>query len=162
MRILGKFLMISSLLSLVGCSSYQEQFDCPPGSGVGCKSLSDVDQLVESGKLPIGSEASLEFQENDQQSLDKNAQKDCSCEKSSPQEKIQKGERENLLPPVEITIDQSPSPSSLKNPDSWEIERKGEEVIRVWIAPHEDELGNYYSGSYLYSVLTPGTWEKKE
>lgn len=37
---------------LTGCSSYQEQFDCPPGVGVGCKSLSFVDQLIDQGVLP--------------------------------------------------------------------------------------------------------------
>jgi hypothetical protein len=42
------------LLLLSGCSSYQEHFDCPPGKGVGCHSVSEVDALVESGHLPLG------------------------------------------------------------------------------------------------------------
>jgi conjugal transfer pilus assembly protein TraV len=38
-------------LTLTGCSSYQNQFDCPPGQGVGCKSVSQVDDMVENGHL---------------------------------------------------------------------------------------------------------------
>lgn len=41
-----------SLFALTGCSSYQEGFDCPAGVGVGCKSLSTVDQMIERGQLP--------------------------------------------------------------------------------------------------------------
>jgi len=39
-------------LVLSGCSSYSETFDCPAGQGVGCKSLSKVNQMVEKGDLP--------------------------------------------------------------------------------------------------------------
>ncbi|MGL5720271.1 MAG: hypothetical protein ACRCYP_05715 [Alphaproteobacteria bacterium] len=52
--------ILLSLLSLVGCSSYQESFDCPPGRGVGCKSVSEVDACVESGLLPRGQASSLQ------------------------------------------------------------------------------------------------------
>lgn len=43
-------LMLSVALS--GCSTYSETFDCPAGQGVGCKSLSKVNQMVEKGELP--------------------------------------------------------------------------------------------------------------
>jgi len=44
--------MIPSLF-LTACSSYQEHFECPPGKGVGCQSVSQVDQLVNQGDLPL-------------------------------------------------------------------------------------------------------------
>lgn len=39
-------------LALAGCTAYGEKFDCAPGMGVGCKSLSYVDRMVEKGNLP--------------------------------------------------------------------------------------------------------------
>lgn len=44
--------LILALVALSGCSSYSETFDCPAGLGVGCKSLSRVNQMVEKGILP--------------------------------------------------------------------------------------------------------------
>ena len=44
--------LVVALIALSGCSSYSETFDCPAGQGVGCKSLSRVNQMVEKGQLP--------------------------------------------------------------------------------------------------------------
>ena len=40
------------LFLLSGCSSYQGTFDCPPGRGVGCRSITEVNALVDQGLLP--------------------------------------------------------------------------------------------------------------
>lgn len=40
-------------LCLSGCMGiYEGGFECPPGKGVGCKSISDVNQMVNQGDLP--------------------------------------------------------------------------------------------------------------
>lgn len=40
-------------LCLTGCMGvYEGGFECPPGEGVGCKSISDVNQMVNRGELP--------------------------------------------------------------------------------------------------------------
>ena len=50
--------LLSGLL-LVGCSTtYQEGFDCPSVPGVGCHSISEVDRMVDEGKL--GAEEELD------------------------------------------------------------------------------------------------------
>ena len=46
---------LSSLIILfgfAGCAPYAKQFDCGVGLGVGCKSLSSVNQMIEEGSLP--------------------------------------------------------------------------------------------------------------
>lgn len=41
------------LLSLSGCMGiYEGGFECPPGKGVGCKSISEVNSMINSGALP--------------------------------------------------------------------------------------------------------------
>ena len=46
-------LLLLTLPTLSGCMTYSESFDCPPGRGVGCKSLSQVNDMVETGALPL-------------------------------------------------------------------------------------------------------------
>lgn len=45
-------LILSAAVFVAGCGTYSEDFDCAPGVGVGCKSLSSINQMVEEGKLP--------------------------------------------------------------------------------------------------------------
>ncbi len=46
------FLLCLSL-SLTGCMGiYEGGFECPPGSGVGCKSISDVNTMINRNQLP--------------------------------------------------------------------------------------------------------------
>ncbi len=41
------------LLSLSGCMGvYEGGFECPPGKGVGCKSISQVNEMINRGDLP--------------------------------------------------------------------------------------------------------------
>ena len=41
------------LLALTGCMGvYEGGFECPAGLGVGCKSISDVNDLVNAGEIP--------------------------------------------------------------------------------------------------------------
>lgn len=50
---LKQVIFLTSLMALSACTPYMESFDCPPGRGVGCQSLSSVNQMVEDGKLPL-------------------------------------------------------------------------------------------------------------
>ncbi|MBX9786386.1 MAG: hypothetical protein K2Y08_03500 [Alphaproteobacteria bacterium] len=43
-------LLITGPLALTGCMGvYEGGFECPPGEGVGCKSISEVNQMVDQG-----------------------------------------------------------------------------------------------------------------
>lgn len=44
-------LMIFLLMSISACSVYKSQFDCAPGKGVGCYSVSKVNDLINYGQL---------------------------------------------------------------------------------------------------------------
>lgn len=46
-------LIITLSLSLSGCMGiYEGGFECPAGTGVGCKSISDVNKMVNIGEIP--------------------------------------------------------------------------------------------------------------
>lgn len=53
LRKLSQCCTLSAALCLAGCMGvYEGGFECPPGIGVGCKSISEVNQMVEQGELP--------------------------------------------------------------------------------------------------------------
>ncbi len=56
-----KLLITPLALALSGCMGiYEGGFECPPGHGVGCKSISEVNQMVNQEDLPekMGSDLS--------------------------------------------------------------------------------------------------------
>ena len=42
---------LSVLILLTGCSTTSEVFECEAGKGIGCKSISEVNKMVDTGKL---------------------------------------------------------------------------------------------------------------
>ncbi len=56
-----RLLITMSALALSGCMGvYEGGFECPPGEGVGCKSISEVNQMVNEGELPKSPSSSPE------------------------------------------------------------------------------------------------------
>lgn len=49
-----KVVFMSVALCLSACSVPKENFDCPPGAGVGCRSISQVNELLNQGSLNAG------------------------------------------------------------------------------------------------------------
>jgi hypothetical protein len=45
--------LLLSFITLSACTPYAETFDCSPGRGVGCQSLTTINRMVEDGKLPL-------------------------------------------------------------------------------------------------------------
>lgn len=51
-----KVFSITLSISLSGCMGiYEGGFECPAGTGVGCKSISDVNEMVNLGEIPKAS-----------------------------------------------------------------------------------------------------------
>lgn len=48
----SNLIFILSSIFLSGCANYNSQFDCPAGQGVGCKSIEEIDKLIEAQELP--------------------------------------------------------------------------------------------------------------
>ena len=49
-----------TLLSLTACTSYKEGFDCEAVPGVGCRSISEVDKMIDEGKIGAGDTSNKE------------------------------------------------------------------------------------------------------
>lgn len=61
-----RLLITMSALALTSCMGvYEGGFECPPGEGVGCKSISQVNQMVNDGELPKGELSKAELSKRD-------------------------------------------------------------------------------------------------
>ncbi|MBY0292795.1 MAG: TraV family lipoprotein [Alphaproteobacteria bacterium] len=133
-----------------GCTPYAESFDCPPGRGVGCKSLNIVNHMVEEGQLPLESP-----------SLENGSPKSVPLE-SAPLETIPEKEKAGDKKPTSpssclIEARDSRAPLPLVNhPLSRETH------LKAWVAAYEDEEGTYHAPSFLYAALKKNPPLKKD
>jgi conjugal transfer pilus assembly protein TraV len=113
-----RILFCLSFLSLTGCSTSFETFDSEPGKGVGSKSITEVNQMIDRGAF-----VSLDTQQNHPQ-----------------------------------VLIQEESTSSSKD---LSVERIPEKKLCVWIAPFQDDNGDFHEASSVYTVVRPGLWRAK-
>jgi conjugal transfer pilus assembly protein TraV len=133
MGCLSLSLVSGSWFLLSGCSTTSETFDCKEGKGVGCKSISEVNQMVNQGM--IGIEAVGEG----------------SSVSTMPP------------PPLIILADKPhemgiKKPAEFTFADGIVVQRIQEEPLRVWMAPFQDDQGNLHEASVIHTVLKPGYW----
>jgi len=116
-------------LFLTGCSTSSETFDCQVGQGVGCKSISTVNKMVDQGYL-----------------------EDEKGEEAAPSSVLSSSS------PVISTASLSQQLDT-PLADEFSVHRIQEEHLRVWIAPYQDIQGNFHEGSIVHTVLKPGYWQ---
>lgn len=49
--------------------------------------------------------------------------------------------------------------NKVSSQDSAIVDRTKEEQIRVWIAPFQDEQGNFHEPSVIHTVIRPSYWQ---
>jgi len=134
-------LSVSLSLILGACSTTSETFDCKAGSGVGCKSISEVNQMIDEqvrGKETAGNKQSMLLPQQTE---------------SFPTPIISQN------PPKIENLRASPMTAPLS--EYTTVQRVPEEYLRVWISPFQDEYGNLHEGSVIHTVLKPGYWQLK-
>ena len=86
--ITNKILFLSVTLLLNGCSVYKGSFDCKSHKGIGCESVSKVNELINDDKLD-------EFTDNVASKNTSNKKKKCSCQ-DSPNKKSTKFKSDSI------------------------------------------------------------------
>lgn len=116
--------ILALAISISACSIYSKDFDCKYEKGVGCKSISEVNHMVDKRQL-----------------------------KSAVEDKT-------LPVPLHASHEakrQSSNPIVMS--DQSMIQRVQEEHLRVWVAPYQDEQGNFHEASVVHTVIKPGYWQ---
>lgn len=138
----ASLLGLAFCFSLCACSTTSETFDCPSGKGVGCKSISEVNQMVNQREQPHAPLGSLE--ERGAQFITPLSAPVISADS----------------PGVEtLSKQRDASQSDIPLSDTMAVHRIQEEHLRVWIAPYQDAQGNLHEGSIVHTVLKPGSWQ---
>ena len=118
-------LFLGVCLCLSGCTTPKSSFDCSYGKGIGCHSITEVNDMVNKGDF-------------DKTSL-----------KQAPSgidnQKLHSIDSRQIL-----------------SSDTSIVQRVTEEHLRVWVAPFQDEQGQFHEGSVIHAVLRPGFWQVAE
>jgi len=126
-----------TILTLSGCSLPNETFDCPAGQGVGCRSISAVNQDINNGSILKEEIAEMGFHK----------------QFVAPVVSYVSPDALNLQEIVSQDIVLS---------DKSIIQRGREEHLRVWIAPHADEDNNFHEGSVVHTIIRPSYWHLQQ
>ncbi len=122
-----------SFVLLSACAVSKESFDCPAGLGVGCKSIHEVNQLLNEQNLGA---------------------KDLSM--------ISATDAQSLAPALETSALSMPIPAHLKDKDSLLLQRVPERALSIWFAPFSDAEGHLHEASTVHVLLKPSTWQIEE
>ncbi len=134
--ILTGTLIMSGMLSLSGCADMNSTFDCPLKAGVMCKSVDQLNGMVDKGEL----------------GRDDDTGSNCpDCKKGDSKGKDAKPNSPQL------TDFNTPYPSEGIAQPGQPV-RYGETVIRIWVAPFQDSQGTYHQESTEFKVVKPGHW----
>jgi len=125
---------------LAGCGSMSgldasSSFSCKAAPGVTCQSISGVHQNASAGNLPFQRTGEAQGANNDQQSKDD----------KKPAYGATKAE--GKVSPRDMNAAYSGMPV-----------RQPPLVLRVWMAPYEDEGGDLHDQSYFYTMVHSGKW----
>lgn len=133
--------LILALLILSGCNSYSSKFQCKSGVGLRCKSLSEINDLYNEGKL----EEEIENQNGKKKKRSKSKSKVNSESKTQKNINASKNKSEAEKIDLETILDGG----SNRQASSY----LGEKKIEVRIAPYIDQNGDFNQERIIYTSL---------
>ena len=141
--------LVASLL-LAGCASMSgldasSSFGCKAPSGVSCQSISGVEANAAQGNLP--------FQREDPAKTFGNGDK-----RTSEQGKDDKGGPAVIHYGESNGVTEKVSPRDMVAAHTGMPVRQPPLVLRVWMAPYEDDDKDLHDQSYFYTVVHTGKW----
>ncbi len=122
------------VMGLVGCTDYQNNFDCPPSPGMGCQSISEIhDQIIEQSK-------------GEDQMIVPEQEEKCPDGKCLSKAGL-------ALPAVSLYSQRIES-------DKDKVLRVPERIIRLWVNGKELDNGDYQGAHYVYIALKNESWRR--
>lgn len=141
------FALVASLL-LAGCGSMSgldasSSFSCKAPAGVSCQSISGVQSNASQGNLPFQKEDPAKtYGAGDQRNAERKAD-----------------DKAPLVPYGSVSgSNEKVSPRDMVAEHSGMPVRQPPLVLRVWMAPYEDDDKDLHDQSYFYTVINSGRW----
>jgi conjugal transfer pilus assembly protein TraV len=128
----------TTLFLLAGCANFSgldssSKFSCVAAPGVNCQSMTGVSQNAEAGNLP--------FQRGETQDATQDDDRDAQLDYAPDRLKKKKM-----------------SPADMRAIYSGEPLRQAPLVLRIWVAPFEDEDSDLHDQSIFYTQVHNGRW----
>ncbi len=152
MRHILPIVTVAAASLLAGCTSLSgldasSGFSCKAAPGVNCQSISGVHQNAVAGNLP--------YQRAGDASAEAAGGKDGNA--TADKAKSESGEGKNPVYGAS-SVSGKVSPRDMEAASSGMPVRQPPLVLRVWMAPYEDEGGDLYDQSYFYTMVHSGRW----
>lgn len=134
---------LASACLLAGCGSMSgldasSSFSCKAAPGVTCQSISGVHQNASAGNLP--------FQRNGE------------VNGKATESDVRSDEKPLAYGAIKTDPNTKVSPRDMNAASSGMPVRQPPLVLRVWMAPFEDEAGDLHDQSYFYTMVHSGRW----
>ena len=124
---------------LTSCAGvYDQGFDCPAEKGVGCKSISQINSMVDKGDMD---------------------KKPLICTGSGCV--VTPVKSQSKPKPILKRFDQRSIGTRKYNLPGERVIRIPERTQRIWIASHEDIEGSFIEESFMHSVIDGGKWQEQ-
>lgn len=141
MKSISQVILTLLFLPLIvsGCSTSSETFDCEPGKGVGCQSITKVNKMIDAGHF-------IDSKDEFFSSL---------FVKPPVLSHFPPAINRGLADPTRVDHQVMDNTSM----QFTVVRRIPEQPIRVWVAPYQDEVGNFHEASVVHSVIQGGYWQ---
>lgn len=144
--------MTVAAVTLGGCASYSgldadSNFSCKAPDGVTCMSVSGIYANAKASNLPA------QRKRNDGYPTEKSS--------SAPAAEQRTVQHNYNAPDMNLPTaggTEKTSPKSMSAKHSGSPLRTPERILRVWLAPFEDQEGDLHDQKYFYVTVNPGTW----
>lgn len=130
--------LLSACASTMSGLDAGSSFSCKAAPGVTCQSISGVHQNASQGALPFQTKGEADVRAN--------------AEDKSDEEKKAAPKYGDAQPSGKV------SPRDMNAATSGMPVRQPPLVLRVWIAPYEDESGDLHDQSFFYTMVHSGKW----
>lgn len=151
------FAVMAAALALGGCANMSgldssNTFSCKAAPGVTCQSISGVHANASAGALP--------FQKYGDANVNANKADDSQTSTSNGEGNTTDTQDEKKKPSYGSAPvgDGKASPRDMNATSSGMPVRQPPLVLRVWMAPYEDEGGDLHDQSYFYTMVHSGRW----
>lgn len=132
-------LLLSACASTMSGLDASSSFSCKAAPGVTCQSISGVHQNASQGNLPFQVKGDADVRANADSKSDEE-------QKEKPRYGAATQESGKV------------SPKDMAAASSGMPVRQPPLVLRVWMAPYEDEGGDLHDQSYFYTMVHSGKW----
>lgn len=154
LRVVKTAFAVALMVGVSGCASHRETFDCAPGAGVGCKSISQVNDMVDQTS-PQRSLSQSGLSQTDSSGTDES-------EKSGNQTPLSTFMNTGVSDtdvstnsaPLDLVSEVLVSETLVSPSGEAHARAAPAGVLKVWVAPFTDPEGNFHESALIHIPQT--------